>query len=376
MPGRRVREDYGEYRDLVKDKVKSRLKDHIKTGKKIKRQGKDVVVVDVPVVELPHFRHGKNKKGGIGNGEGEVGDVVGNGPTSGDKPGQPGDTPGEHTMGVGVDVESFIDLLGEELELPRLEPKKAGDIKNQKIKYTRINNVGPSCLLHKKRTLKNAIKRVISTGDFDPEDISNVYPEHQDKVYKSWKHVDNPDNSAVIFFLQDISYSMSDEKRELVRELCWYLEQWIMRSYEKVQTKYIVHDVNAQEVDQEKFYTYTAGGGTKISSAFELLKGTIESSYPLDEWNVYVFYFSDGENWTGDTKYCVEILKTLEGYCNLIGIAEVKGETQWADFMSYIDNQVDKGGLNGEVIVTGAVDNHEDVLSTLTEFLNHNPAPA
>ena len=133
MPGRRVREDYGEYRDLVKDKVKSRLKDHIKTGKKLKRQGKDVVVVDIPIVDLPRFKHGRNKEGGIGNGEGETGDVVGNGPKHGAAPGSPGDAPGEHTMGVGVDVDSFIDLLGEELKLPRLEPKASGDIKNQKI---------------------------------------------------------------------------------------------------------------------------------------------------------------------------------------------------------------------------------------------------
>ena len=29
MPGRRIREDHREYRDLIKDKVKSRVKDHI-----------------------------------------------------------------------------------------------------------------------------------------------------------------------------------------------------------------------------------------------------------------------------------------------------------------------------------------------------------
>ena len=371
MPGRRIREDYSEYRDLVKDKVKSRLKEHIRTGKKVKRHGKDMIVVDIPVVDLPSFRHGRNKGGGIGNGPGKPGDEVGDGPAEHGEPGKPGDQPGEHTMGVGVDVESFIDLLGEELNLPLLKPKQDGNIKLEKVKYNRLSRVGTPCLLHKKKTLKNAIKRSISAGEFDPDDITNIYPIQQDKVYKSWNIVENPDSNAVIFFLQDISYSMGAEKRDLVRELCWYLEQWIRKCYDEVDMKHIVHDVNAQEVDQEKFYRLEAGGGTKISSAFQLCKEIIEAAYPPNEWNVYIFYFSDGENWTDDNKRCVDILSTLQQYCNLIGIGEVKGENDWADFMSYIDNQVDKGHLSDDVIVTSAIDNHQDVLATIEEFLTH-----
>lgn len=370
MPGRRIREDYSEYRDLVKDKVKSRLKEHIRTGKKVKRHGKDMIVVDIPVVDLPSFRHGRNKGGGIGNGPGKPGDEVGDGPAEHGQPGKPGDQPGEHTMGVGVDVESFIDLLGEELNLPLLKPKQDGNIKLEKVKYNRLSRVGTPCLLHKKKTLKNAIKRSISAGEFNPDDITNIYPIQQDKVYKSWNIVENPDSNAVIFFLQDISYSMGAEKRDLVRELCWYLEQWIRKCYDEVDMKHIVHDVNAQEVDQEKFYSYEAGGGTKISSAFELTSDIIDSSYPAEDWNMYIFYFSDGENFSNDTKRCIQLLEVLQSKCNLIGVGEVKGVTDWADFALSIEEEIDNKVLDEGVITTSSIDSHDDVLRAIQEFLS------
>lgn len=373
MPGRRIREDHGEYRDLIKDKVKDRVKDHIRTGQKVKRHGKDFVVVDIPVIDLPSFRHGRNKSGGIGNGPGEPGDQVGDGPAEDGQGNGAGDQQAEHTMGVGVNVDDYIDILGEELELPKLEPKPRGDIVNKKVKYNGLSKVGNNCLLHKQKTLRNALKRVISTGEFDPNDISNVVPINQDKVFKTWNVVDTPDINAAVFFLQDISWSMDGEKRDLVRELCWYLEQWIRKFYKQVDLKHIVHDVVAQEVDQEKFYKYEAGGGTKISSAFELTSNIIDSSYPLEDWNMYIFYFSDGENFTSDTKRCIQLLEELQMKCNLIGVGEVKGTTDWSDFALSIENEIENRVLDEGVVTTASIDSHDDVLRAIQDFLAPYP---
>jgi len=373
MPGRRIREDHGEYRDLIKDKVKDRVKDHIRTGQKVKRHGKDFVVVDIPVIDLPSFRHGRNKSGGIGNGPGEPGDQVGDGPAEDGQGNGAGDQQAEHTMGVGVNVDDYIDILGEELELPKLEPKPRGDIVNKKVKYNGLSKVGNNCLLHKQKTLRNALKRVISTGEFDPNDISNVVPINQDKVFKTWNVVDTPDINAAVFFLQDISWSMDGEKRDLVRELCWYLEQWIRKFYKQVDLKHIVHDVVAQEVDQEKFYKYEAGGGTKISSAFELTSNIIDSSYPLEDWNMYIFYFSDGENFTSDTKRCIQLLEELQMKCNLIGVGEVKGTTDWSDFALSIENEIEARVLDEGVVTTASIDSHDDVLRAIQDFLEPYP---
>lgn len=371
MAGRRIREDHKRFHDIVRDKVKHKLKDHIKNGQKITRRGKDFVVVNIPVVDLPRFKHGDPYQDGIGSGPGEAGDKVKDGPaTDQTEPGQAGEDSGEHTMGVGVSLDEYIDVLGDELRLPKLEPKSNSELVSPKVKYDRIAKVGNQSLVHKKRTLKNMIKRSIACDVYNPDDISNLYPVPEDFEYKSWSTKDKPDVNAAIFFMQDISASMGPDKRDLVRELCWYLECWIKRHYKQTDIKYLVHDVEAQEVDSEKFYKYTSGGGTKISSVFELAQDVIESSYPVDEWNIYCFYLSDGENWGDDNDKCVNIIKELQKNCNVIGVAEVKAISDWAEFALRIEEALDERELDENTVITGTINSHSDILKVLKEFLN------
>jgi len=371
MSGRRIRDDHKRYHDIIRDKVKHKLKDHIKSGKKITRRGKDYVVVDIPVIDLPKFKHGDPYHEGVGSGEGKKGDKVKDGPPlEGSEPGSPGDDTGEHTMGVGVPLDSYVDILGEELRLPKLKPKSNSKIIRPKIKYDKIAKVGNPSLVHKKRTLKNVIKRAIASETYTPDNISDLYPVPEDFEYRSWSEKDYPDVNAVIFFMQDISASMGPDKRELVRELCWYLECWIKRFYKQTDIKYMVHDVEAFEVDSEKFYSYTSGGGTKISSVFELCNNVIDSSYPADEWNIYCFYLSDGENWGDDNEVCINYIKQMQQSCNVIGVTEVKGMSDWAEFVIDVDEAIDTDVLDSDIVVTGSVNDHRDILSTLKGFLN------
>ncbi len=376
MPSRRIREDHGEYRDIVKGNVDDKLKKHIKSGQRISRRGKDFVVVRVPHVELPSFRYGQPADGsGIGNGEAGVGDEVGEGPQQqgngqGGQPGDGGEGEGDgHEIDVGISMDAYFDMIGEELQLPNLQPKDNGEMVKEKIKWNRIAKVGNNSLLHKRKTLKNAFKRLISSGDYNEEDLSNFYPIKEDKEFRSWSSVEVPDTNASIFFVSDISASMYDEKRGLVRELCWYLDNWVRRFYQETQVKYIVHDHHAQEVDQEKFYKYKSGGGTQISSAFHLVNDVVEKAFPLNEWNIYVFYLSDGENFGSDNDLCVEYLKKMQTYANLIGITEVKAIRSWATFIPAIQAQLSTGDLDPKTIVTASMDSASDVFKTLQKLL-------
>jgi len=375
MPSRRIREDHREYRDIVHDNVDDKLKKHIKSGQRISRRGKDFVIVRVPQIELPSFRYGApSDGGGIGNGEVSEGDEVGEGPQQqgqgGNQPGEGGEGSGEgREMDVGISMDAYFDMIGEELQLPNLLPKENGEMVKEKIKWNRIAKVGNNSLLHKRKTLKNAFKRLISSGDYNEEDLSNFYPIKEDKEFRSWSSVEMPDTNAAIFFVSDISASMDDEKRSLIRELCWYLDNWVQRFYQETQVKYIVHDHHAQEVDQEKFYKYKSGGGTQISSAFHLVNDIIEKAFPLNEWNIYVFYLSDGENFGSDNDLCVEYLKTMQKYANLIGITEVKAVRSWATFLPHIEKEISTGTLDSEKIVTATMQDASDVFKTLKKLL-------
>ena len=56
-------------------------------------------------------------------------------------------------------ADELAEILAEELELPRIEPKGQRASKSQKHKYKGISTQGPESLRHNKRTYRNALKR-------------------------------------------------------------------------------------------------------------------------------------------------------------------------------------------------------------------------
>jgi uncharacterized sporulation protein YeaH/YhbH (DUF444 family) len=73
--------------------------------------------------------------------------------------------------------------------------------------------------------------------------------------------------TPLIVYMMDVSGSMGDEQKELVRLEAFWIDAWLRRNYEGIESRYIVHDVRAAEVDRETFFRIREDGGTKISSA-------------------------------------------------------------------------------------------------------------
>ena len=115
---------------------------------------------------------------------------------------------------------------------------------------------------------------------------------------------------------------MGEEQKELVRLESFWIDTWLRKNYEGIESRYIVHDVSAKEVDKHTFYHLREDGGTKISSAFRVAKQLLESHYSPDEWNIYLFHFSDGDNSSeADSRECVKLLKEqLLPTCNMFGL--------------------------------------------------------
>src|SRR5207244_5202441 len=123
--------------------------------------------IPLPSIETPQFRFGRKGSGGVGSGDGDVGTPLG--PPPGDDTGKAGDQPGGHILEVELSMEELAEILGEELELPRIEPRGKKNIITTKDKYTGIRQAGPESLRHFKRTFKRALKRQIASGIYDPE---------------------------------------------------------------------------------------------------------------------------------------------------------------------------------------------------------------
>ena len=147
------------------------------------------------------------------------------------------------------------------------------------IKYTGIRQVGPESLRHFKRTFKEALKRQITSGTYDPMNPSSCRSARTSSI-ASWKRIQKPESIAVIIYMMDVSGSMTDEQKEIVRIEAFWIDTWIKTHYQGVETRYIIHDAAAQEVDEHTFYHTRESGGTKISSAYELCDKIIDDALP------------------------------------------------------------------------------------------------
>ena len=201
-------------------------------------------------------------------------------------------------------------MLGEELKLPHIEPKGSKDLTTKAHKYTKIRQVGPQSLPPLQAHVpREALKRQVSSGIYNPQ-APVIVPIKSDMRNRSWSEAPRPQTNAVILYMMDVSGSMGDEQKDIVRSTAFWIDTWLKHQYKGVQRRFIVHDAAAREVDEDTFFKTRENGGTLISTAYKLAVDILEKDYPSSDWNVYVFQFSDGDNWSSeDTALCLDMLK-------------------------------------------------------------------
>src|SRR6185503_6668971 len=104
---------------------------------------------------------------GVGQGEGEF------------EQGNAGNEPGAHILEVDLTMEELAQLLSEELELPRIQPKGSDRVTTEHDKYSQVSRTGPESLRHFRRTYREALKRQISAGTYNPSK-PQITPIHED----------------------------------------------------------------------------------------------------------------------------------------------------------------------------------------------------
>ena len=303
----KIKQDHARFKAIVRGRIKQNLKKFIQKGELIGKRGKELVTIPVPTIDIPHFRYGQKEQGGIGQGEGEVGSALAPGTEPGS--GKAGEGEGQHAMEVDVSLDELAAILGEELELPRILPKGQDRVVANRTRYTGINSTGPESLRHFKRTYQQALRRQIASGTYNAA-RPVIVPTHEDRRYRSWKQQPLPQNNAVIIYMMDVSGSMGDEQKEIVRIESFWIDTWLRSQYKGLVCRYLIHDAVAREVDRETFFHTRESGGTMISSAYRLCQDIIDADYSPSAWNIYPFHFSDGDNWSADdTRICLDILR-------------------------------------------------------------------
>ena len=361
----KIDQDHRRFREIVRGKIKQNLRKYITQGEMLGKRGKELVSIPLPQIDIPHFRYGPKQSGGVGQGNGNPGDVIGQGePKPGS--GQAGDRPGDHLLEVEVSMEELAAILGEELKLPNIEPKGKQRIIAKKDRYVGVRRTGPESLRHFRRTFKQALKRQISMGVYNPKDPL-IVPIRDDKRYRSWKSEPLPQSNAVIIYMMDVSGSMGDEQKEIVRIESFWLDTWLRSQYKGLESRYIIHDAMAKEVDRETFFKTRESGGTMISSAYKLCAKLIETEYPPSEWNIYPFHFSDGDNWSvDDTVTCIDLLKNqVLPKVNQFAYGQVESPYGSGQFIKDLDEHFDEE----DNLITSEIKGKEAIMDSIRDFL-------
>lgn len=360
---REIERDLSRFKQIVKGKVRQQLRKYISSGEMIGRKGREYVSIPVPNINLPHFRHGEKGSSGVGQGEGDVGTPIGAGEEEGQ--GSAGNQPGGHVREVEVSLEELAEILAQELELPAIEPKGQDVLSSRKDKYSSIRTTGPESLRHFKRTYRKALRRLIASDEYDPRDPV-IIPTRDDRLYRSWKTNSQPQANAVILYIMDVSGSMTDEQKEIVRIEAFWIDTWLKSQYDGLQRRYIIHDAAAQEVDEETFYHTRESGGTRISSAYHTLRQILDTDFPVADWNIYCFQFSDGDNWGEDNQQALDLLSdSIIPDCNLFCYGQVESPYGSGDFIK----ELRKIESNFDNLILSEIENREAVYQSIKTFL-------
>jgi len=149
--------------------------------------------------------------------------------------------------------------------------------------------------------MADSVERERTVERIRREGLDRVPFRREDERYRHPETVTRRERNVVVLNVRDVSGSMRERKRELVERTFSPLDWYLQGKYDRAEFVYIAHDAEAWEVDREEFFGIRSGGGTRISSAYELAKEILEERYPWSEWNRYVLAAGDSENSSNDT---------------------------------------------------------------------------
>jgi uncharacterized protein len=362
----KIERDINRFNEIVRGKVRERLRKYITHSEMIGRKGKDLVSIPLPQLDVPHFRYGSNGSKGVGQGDGEVGDAVGRGEDPSEGTGKAGGEPGAHILEAEFSVEELAKMLADELQLPRIVPKGDARLAEDKHRYDSIRRTGPESLRHFKRTYVQALRRQIATGIYDVRK-PRIVPITEDKRYRSWSVTQEPQANAAIIYVMDVSGSMTDDQKEIVRTEAFWIDTWIKSQYKGVECRYIIHDAAAKEVDENTFYHTRESGGTRISSAYRAALNLIRRSFDPNQWNIYIFQFSDGDNWGEDNHQSLELLRDeLLPICNLFCYGQVESPYGSGEFIRSLEGQF---GTSRDNLILSEIADRNGIYDSIRKFL-------
>lgn len=315
---RRAERDQQRHKEKVKEVIKQNLGEIISQQDIITAHDGKIVKIPIRGLELPRIRFDPNagKRVGQGTGGTKPGDILARQPADAQGSGkQAGTEPGVDFYEAEFTIEELMQLVFEDLHLPNLQDKGSKQVVADTIQFNTITRKGPLPNIDRKRTLREAYKRSAKTGK------PSFQIQADDRRFRSWEDVPQPQRNAVIFAMRDVSGSMGDFEAYICRSFYFWMLRFLRTKYASTEIVFITCHTVAKEVEEADFFAAGDSGGTKLSEAYKLTLEIIDKRYNPREWNIYPFLFSDGYNW-GDQEV-VTLVEKLADISNLVGYGEI-----------------------------------------------------
>ena len=363
----RAASDRNRHKKKIERAIKESIKDVIAEESIIGQNGKKKIRIPIRGIKEYRFVFGNNENnksvGTAGDHSIKRGQKIGQKrarAARGQGTGHGSNEKGDEYYDVEVTLEELAEYLFNDLELPDLEKKQFRFVSQESVKRKGYRFKGIRPRLSKKETIKRKIRRrkiAEKIGTHDP-DSDERFPFHRDDLkYHHIKPKIKENSSAVIFFLMDVSGSMSQDRKYLARSFFFLLYQFLNHKYERVEVVFISHSTEASRVDEDEFFKVATHGGTIISSCLNLELDVIEKEFHPNSWNIYTFYCGDGENWTSDNEKSLDLFKKIKDLSQLTGYCEINesykgltddiddddglGISSWATFSAWKNEEME-----------------------------------
>jgi len=355
-------QDARRHREKQREAIRERLPEIISRETIITDKKGKKVRIPIRALDIPHFRPSRGDSDvGVGQGGSQgPGDEIGRRPGDGE-PGESGTEPGRDYIETEVSIEELIEMMLEDLGLPRLEEQKVREIMVELgYRIAGIQKTGPQVLLDKRRSAREGMRTFFTflaflqteTG-YDELTCYNALKQAQGIVseallalkngevplvhqavepfplfygdelrYLALRTRETRQSRAVVIPMMDVSGSMTEMKKYFARSMIFWLVEFLRKLYERVEIRFIIHHAEAMLVPEDEFFKTATTGGTNCYTAYELARGLLETEYPPDSWNVYVWHFSDGEDF-GPERTVEELKRLLEMGINMFGYGEI-----------------------------------------------------
>ena len=345
-PGSKSSNNRQKFIKRTKQEIRRSIHDTLgKRSIKGSSDSQDVVITRKGIDE-PQFNH--NPQSGSrdivlpGNKEFVEGDLIQK-PQSGQGQGGEGEASnegiGEDEFGFALSNDEFVNILFEDLELPHMISKENKAVERFELTRSGYTNDGNPAQMNLEKSMVNSIGRKIALKSPKLKKIKELEAELEtckdkerrveieeeisklriranaisfvdpvDLRYNNFSKKPAPISQAVVFFIMDVSASMTEQHKDLAKRFFMLLNLFVSRKYKRVECVFIRHHILATECTEEDFFNNKENGGTIVSSAFKLSKEIVDDRYSPNEWNIYFAQASDGDNFDNDNEELKNII--------------------------------------------------------------------